>query len=100
MPAGKNSAIIKPETPMVRDQTAFKLGALCSSAFCVLIDSFMALELSRIYLFQMLREKRREFLPSDHIHPVVEVHVPSIRKHTYIIGFCGLFEGVFKNDTL
>src|SRR5207249_11920022 len=56
MPAGRNSAIIKPQTPMVRDQTAFQLGALCSSAFCVVIDSFIALEFCRIS-FQMFREK-------------------------------------------
>jgi hypothetical protein len=43
MPAGKNSAIIKPQTPMVRDQTAFQLGTWCSPTFCVVIAAFVFL---------------------------------------------------------
>src|SRR5205809_2244307 len=44
MPAGKNSAIIKPETPMVRAQTAFQSGALFfisiwSQSVCLVLDS-------------------------------------------------------------
>lgn len=32
MPAGRNSAMIRPQTPIVRDQTAFQLGVLGSSS--------------------------------------------------------------------